>query len=175
MSVVTNQAQNDDIQTQAGGSWVWIGLSRDKWVWSDGSNTTFRYWQSGQPDNDGLCGLIWLDEQGGFDDWDCAAIAPFFCQGSDNASTGLVAPAIPTKTLMTVRVRVRSNVDLTDQVASNQLQQQLEIELKKQNSNFQVNWKIHEDGQVFKLAEDEGSAKQSAGCETPGTGSLGDP
>ncbi|KAG5261359.1 hypothetical protein AALO_G00303110 [Alosa alosa] len=42
LASVRNQTKNN--QTSA-----WIGLFRDGWEWSDGSNSLFRYWNTGEP------------------------------------------------------------------------------------------------------------------------------
>ncbi|CAI5672527.1 unnamed protein product [Oreochromis niloticus] len=46
---IRNQTENDKITVTANGSFVWIGLSRQK-VWSDGSDSLFQFWATGQPD-----------------------------------------------------------------------------------------------------------------------------
>ncbi|XP_035770997.1 lithostathine-like [Neolamprologus brichardi] len=47
---IRNQTENDKIKVTANGSFVWIGLYRQK-VWSDGSYSLFQFWATGQPNS----------------------------------------------------------------------------------------------------------------------------
>ena len=61
LASVRNQAENQQIQQMAPGG-AWIGLFREPWRWSDGSNSSFTRWNPGEP-NDGRekrCTIAWF-------------------------------------------------------------------------------------------------------------------
>lgn len=61
---------------------VWIGLFRDSWRWSDGSNFSFRYWDMelfNDAQNNKTCAVTLLDRSGKWSSDDCNKEKPFFC------------------------------------------------------------------------------------------------
>ncbi|XP_071385652.1 C-type mannose receptor 2-like, partial [Centroberyx affinis] len=81
LASVRNQAENQEIQkvvpeTQQ----VWIGLFRDSWTWSDGSDSSFRYWVSGAPVNNPQKNCVrYFKEGGGLVNRLCYIKRPFIC------------------------------------------------------------------------------------------------
>lgn len=66
----------------------WIGLYRTDgnapWVWSDGSKSLFRPWQTSQPNNaGGIQYCVYTTTTGYWNDWECPDKLPFMCYGGE--------------------------------------------------------------------------------------------
>lgn len=60
---------------------AWIGLFNDAWMWSDGRETSFRYWLIG--DQQGNCAAAAGAQQGRWLKLDCDMKTTFVCQGGE--------------------------------------------------------------------------------------------
>lgn len=64
---------------------VWIGLFKDPWKWSDGSNSSFRNWKPIQPDYnvDRDCVAAIFKDAGQWNDLKCSTRRNFVCHGGE--------------------------------------------------------------------------------------------
>ncbi|NP_001093472.1 uncharacterized protein LOC561255 precursor [Danio rerio] len=84
---VRNQNENQQLEKfinvkNPSGSGIWIGLFRDSWQWSDQSNYSFSYWNTGEPNNSGNnenCTVLLENTHGHWADISCDRQFPFVC------------------------------------------------------------------------------------------------
>uniref|UniRef100_A0A8C4Z0V2 C-type lectin domain-containing protein n=1 Tax=Gadus morhua TaxID=8049 RepID=A0A8C4Z0V2_GADMO len=80
LAMIENEDENQKVLSIIT-TYVWIGLYRVPWMFSDGTNCSFRLWWRYEPNNlynDQLCATLY---DGGFSDRDCNATFPFICSG----------------------------------------------------------------------------------------------
>nr|XP_014351904.1 PREDICTED: C-type mannose receptor 2-like [Latimeria chalumnae] len=53
LTSIHSPEQLQEIQREIGNMYVWIGLYRDEWLWSNGDPALFQDWGQGQPNNSG--------------------------------------------------------------------------------------------------------------------------
>ncbi|XP_076145291.1 macrophage mannose receptor 1-like [Alosa pseudoharengus] len=90
---VRNSAENQKVLDAANGNNVYIGLYRTR-MWSDGSESSFRHWKSGQPDNANdaqPCTAVSFSDSGHWTDENCNTnLFPFFCYSAFVAGLRMV-------------------------------------------------------------------------------------
>uniref|UniRef100_H3A5Y0 C-type lectin domain-containing protein n=1 Tax=Latimeria chalumnae TaxID=7897 RepID=H3A5Y0_LATCH len=84
LTSIHSPEQLQEIQREIGNMYVWIGLYRDEWLWSNGDPALFQDWGQGQPNNSGnkeSCAGLWFNwnRDGKWNDFPCSYSLPFFC------------------------------------------------------------------------------------------------
>ncbi|XP_038132790.1 macrophage mannose receptor 1-like [Cyprinodon tularosa] len=68
--------------TKGNENYIYLGLFRDTWKWSDGSSFSFRHWNlqfEDEKSNSGQCAMTVFDDGGRWKNVDCKEEKPFFC------------------------------------------------------------------------------------------------
>ncbi|XP_056142680.1 C-type mannose receptor 2 [Lampris incognitus] len=93
---IQSRQKNRAVQNVSLSQTVWIGLFKDPWRWSDGSNTTFRFWRPRQPNylTNQRCAAAIFKHKGEWNDVKCNSSRKFICQGAKK-------PPIPATTKQT--------------------------------------------------------------------------
>ncbi|XP_034721528.1 macrophage mannose receptor 1-like [Etheostoma cragini] len=149
-------AENQKLQAVLSvGTYVWIGLFRDPWKWSDGSSPSFSFWKAGQPDNKNpnqTCVVADFSQSGAWEDWPCDVERAFICYG----------PVVRvTKKVMRVKFKKKGNVDLNDPAVLAAMLEQLQQKLRAQglDPNIKLSWRKQANGHVFHK-EDQKTTKR---------------
>ncbi|XP_078100820.1 secretory phospholipase A2 receptor-like [Sander vitreus] len=123
---------------------VWIGLFRDTWTWSDGSNSTFRFWKNGQPNYNETCVAADFSDSGKWGEWSCDWKRAFICYG----------PMVPVskKVMKVVKVKFENKNDLDPNVPAvmEAMLKQLQQKMRDQGLDWiKLSWRKQADGKVF--------------------------
>ncbi|XP_062283204.1 macrophage mannose receptor 1-like [Scomber scombrus] len=161
LATVRNEAENQEVKNLTDGEEVWIGLFKDSWKWSDGSNSSFRYWASGEPNNYAGkkedCVAMNFNHAGGWEDWNCDQNKPFICYkgiftpSSSFPETTEQFAEIDPKHKMRVSVKMNSALDLNNPEVMEEVLKQLKQRMKEKgvNEDVKLSWKKQPDGKVF--------------------------
>ncbi|KAG7221489.1 hypothetical protein INR49_002464, partial [Caranx melampygus] len=149
LATVRSEAENSEIAGIIKGwigsfvlpNYAWIGLFKDAWMWSDGKQASFRYWLKGSHHRGG-CASVAVSQQGRWVEANCYKKKAFVCQGDLKVKK------------MVIRMKVRSDVDLTNSTVGDALLKKLETDLKHQSvTDFTLRWRRHKGGTVFQPHE----------------------
>ncbi|XP_051263372.1 macrophage mannose receptor 1-like [Dicentrarchus labrax] len=130
LPMIENSVENNEVYSAAPAE-VWIGLYRVPWTWSDNTQSSFRQWLIGFPNNFGghkFC----VDENflHTWEDGNCDVKLPFICHQVSKLKT-------------TVRMKFQTDADITDPATNAQILQQLAAVLTSQGwTDFNLQWKI---------------------------------
>ena len=86
LASVRNMTENNLIQSSTGKYSVLIGLYREPWKWTDGSNSSFRLWGSNEPNNyygNESCVAADFNNAGRWGDWPCDIKLAFICYSGE--------------------------------------------------------------------------------------------
>ncbi|XP_076145780.1 lymphocyte antigen 75-like [Alosa pseudoharengus] len=154
---VRHEEENQLINETAKIPWIWIGLFRDDWTWSDQrTSSSFRHWRPDSPDNKGTdnCAVTWLTQgnKGTWKDCKCDEQHPFFCR------------LVPVKRRQTVRVelQVNSSLEMNTSEVQEGILHQISVKLQENGlpPNAKLSWIKQPDGQIFHKKKDEKREKK---------------
>ncbi|XP_051985402.1 macrophage mannose receptor 1-like [Xyrauchen texanus] len=134
---VRNQEENLQIQHLIPkGTLVYIGLFQDPYVWSDNSNSSFRNWNLGQPDNYGEC--ITVNENDLWTLSNCNVERPFFCYAT------YVKKQI-------LKVELKSALNVNDSTMKTAILAKIQQTLIEQgfSEDVTLTWRKQQDEQIF--------------------------
>ncbi|KAM9450183.1 putative C-type lectin domain family 20 member A [Clarias gariepinus] len=119
----------------------WIGLYRDTWKWSDGSNATNIKWTPGEPNNAGTNDNCAAFRNGLIIDASCSITFYFFCH-----------TFYPTRSQI-IRLQVEYDGSVFDPAVQSIILNQIKQKLKENGmlENTTVTWSVQPDGNIFHL------------------------
>ncbi|XP_037628796.1 macrophage mannose receptor 1-like [Sebastes umbrosus] len=147
LASVRNMTDNQKVQelVSAAGDSVWIGLFAD-WKWSDGSNSSYRNWATGQPNNyhgrqTCVAAAFNVGNVGKWEDYQCHVKRAFICY----------SPPTTKQVIKLSLLKENPSLDLNDPAVMESILKQLKQRLKDQgvNDDIKLSWKKQPDGKVF--------------------------
>ncbi|TNN52166.1 Aggrecan core protein [Liparis tanakae] len=152
LASVRNMEENQMVNNlRPYGSFIWIGLFRVPWKWSDGSESSIRNWNPLVPlALEGFskkCVVANFSADGQWETLDCTVKSAFICYRD-------VVPV--SKRVVKVRLeKSSSSLDLNDPVVMENLLKKIKQRMKDQglNDDIKLSWKKQSDGKVFHKEE----------------------
>ncbi|XP_027004148.2 putative C-type lectin domain family 20 member A [Tachysurus fulvidraco] len=138
-SSLNSSDQNMLAQIKAVQGDSWIGLYRDTWKWSDGTNNLTFAWAPGKPNNAakimGCCGSV---TNGLLSDEPCTNLHYFFCH---------TIPPVRSY----IKLQVKSDGSLEDSAVQSYILELMKqrLEQKGMLENTTVTWRLQPDGNIF--------------------------
>uniref|UniRef100_A0A672KDL2 Macrophage mannose receptor 1-like n=1 Tax=Sinocyclocheilus grahami TaxID=75366 RepID=A0A672KDL2_SINGR len=84
LPTIHNSEQNNQMNRIILSGWyIWFGLFRDSWEWSDKWSRFFRHWAVGQPSGSGDCVSMSTADSGKWFQHSCDLQHHFICHGSE--------------------------------------------------------------------------------------------
>ncbi|CAI5662630.1 unnamed protein product [Oreochromis niloticus] len=82
---IHSEAENMAVLNVSASQSVWIGLFKDPWIWSDGSNSSFRFWGASQPSylHNQDCVAAVFQDNGKWNEQNCSNQLNFVCHGGN--------------------------------------------------------------------------------------------
>nr|XP_024653979.1 macrophage mannose receptor 1-like [Maylandia zebra] len=157
LASVRNMSENQKIKELIPkGKKAWIGLFRDSWKWIDGSSSSFRYWDTKEPNNNfhkEMCVAAYFGKEGKWEDWNCDYKRAFVCYSEVRARS---------KHVVRLGLVKNSSVDLSDPAVMEDVLKQLKQKLKDQrvDGDISLSWRTQSGGEVF--YKDEKQTKKEA-------------
>ncbi|KAG7220347.1 hypothetical protein INR49_010183 [Caranx melampygus] len=144
LASVRNEAESQIIQKVAQDRTVWVGLFRDRWTWSDGFYSSFRYWRPSEKvfvrESENYCAAVLRSESGKWGAQPCGEVYPFICN------------VRVMRRIIKVRIRSQdSELEQNNPAVEEDLLQQIRQQLGGTigTENFRLRWKKYPDGRVF--------------------------
>uniref|UniRef100_A0AAV2L215 C-type lectin domain-containing protein n=1 Tax=Knipowitschia caucasica TaxID=637954 RepID=A0AAV2L215_KNICA len=146
LAQIESAEENQAVTTALSGGYNgWIGLYRNTWLWSDLSNSSFRNWISGSPNNinnDEHC--VHMNKDGQMEDDTCSKPLMFVCHEAEDycPDSELVFAVKPRRSVLQTQMRIQTDVDLSDAAVSEQLLKLLQERLQEKlpGTDFKLRW-----------------------------------
>nr|XP_055046327.1 C-type mannose receptor 2-like [Misgurnus anguillicaudatus] len=140
LAIIRSQNESDQVKLIRGYPYIWIGVFRNEWTWSDGTNanTSLIPWMSGHPYISGQvdqpCGAIGPD--GLMVDQLCSDALPFICWSHSIKQI--------------LNIGVKSSQNPNDPAVMGMVLQRISQKLKDRGINvIRLRWRVQPDGNVF--------------------------
>ncbi|XP_019948148.1 macrophage mannose receptor 1-like isoform X2 [Paralichthys olivaceus] len=137
---VLSEKQNEAVRNVSMSQIVWIGLFKDPWKWSDGSNSSFRYWKPNQPNyrEDQDCTAAVFKDKGQWNDLKCRSKRKFICGGARKLFPTTTSPTLTPETTTTIQLPTKGETTAADTTTANT------TDVVHSTSSTEVNSTTHE-------------------------------
>ncbi|XP_073786890.1 C-type mannose receptor 2-like [Danio rerio] len=145
LPTIHSSVENDKLTAVALKGWyIWIGLFRDTWEWSDQWDLRFRYWAKGQPNLRVRpdCASMSTTDSGKWSQESCNVLHPFICYAEEKR-----------KQIVKLKLSCVGNCKLNDPSVQTAILNQITEKLESMGleSDRKINWTNGGIKEVFRL------------------------